>query len=99
MYFMCIQLNEFPQLIALRVLLWERTRWVAWQNEWVQKLGLPGKILNHSLRADAVTEMFNTGIPEKVIQDRSRHRSLDDLGKYESTSEKKIVCLPRAWPF
>ena len=29
--------------------------------------GVAGKKSNHSLRAYAVTEMFNAGIPEKVI--------------------------------
>ena len=50
---------------------------------------LPKKKNNHSLRAYAVTEMFNAGIPEKAIQDRSGHRSLDGLRKHESISEKQ----------
>ena len=33
--------------------------------------------------------MFQAGIPEKVIQDRTGHRSLDGLRKYERISEKQ----------
>ncbi len=30
---------------------------------------------NHSLRATAVTRMYNTGVPEKLIAEKSGHRS------------------------
>ena len=50
---------------------------------------IPGKKTNHSLRAYAASELFNAGIPEKVIQDRTGHRSLDGLRKYERISEKQ----------
>ena len=57
--------------------------------------GVSGNKTNHSLRAYAVTEMYNAGIPEKVIQDRSGHRSIDGLRKYEKISEqqKESACL------
>ena len=41
---------------------------------------------NHSLRATAMTRMFNQGVPEKVIADKSGHRSLDGLRAYEHPS-------------
>ena len=34
---------------------------------------------NHSLRATAMTRMYNNGVPEKVISEKSGHRSLDGL--------------------
>ena len=40
---------------------------------------IPGKKTNHSLRVYAASELFNAGIPEKVIQDPIGHRSLDGL--------------------
>ena len=40
-------------------------------------------------RAYAATELFTAGIPEKVIQDRTGHRSLDGLRHYERISEKQ----------
>ena len=56
--------------------------------------GISGNKSNHSLRAYAVTELFNAGVPEKVIQDRTGHRSLEGLRKYERISEeqKEIAC-------
>ena len=42
---------------------------------------------NHSLRATAVTRMYNTGVPEKLIAEKSGHRSLKALRAYERTSE------------
>ena len=43
---------------------------------------------NHSLRATAITHMFNCGVPEKVIAENSRHRSTKALQCYEKTSEE-----------
>ena len=54
-----------------------------------KEANIPGNKTNHSLRAYAATEMFHAGIPEKVIQDRTGHRSLDGLRKYETISEKQ----------
>ena len=48
--------------------------------------GLGLRYTNHSLRATAVTRMFNTGVPEKVIAEKSGHRSLKALRAYERTS-------------
>ena len=44
--------------------------------------GICGKT-NHSLRATGVTEMYLAGVPEKVIQERTGHRSLEGLRAYE----------------
>ena len=40
---------------------------------------------NHSLRATAMTRMFSTGVPEKVIAEKTGHRSLKALHFYERT--------------
>ena len=40
---------------------------------------------NHSLRATAATRMFSTGVPEKVIAEKTGHRSLKALCFYEHT--------------
>ena len=42
-------------------------------------IGISGKS-NHSLRASGATEMFKAGVPEKIIQERTGHRSLKLLG-------------------
>jgi hypothetical protein len=58
------------------------------------KAGIEGNLTNHSLRAYATTELFQAGIEEKVIQDRTGHRSLSGLRKYERISEiqKETAC-------
>ena len=41
------------------------------------------------MRAYAAIELFQAGVSEKVIQNRSGHRSLEGLRKYERTSEQQ----------
>ena len=41
-------------------------------------IGILGNKTNHSLRAYSATKLYNAGVPEKVIQDRTGHRSLED---------------------
>ena len=50
---------------------------------------IEGKKTNHSLRASGKNTLFQAGVSEKVIQDRSGHRSLDGLRKYERVSEEQ----------
>ena len=53
------------------------------------KASIEGNKTNHSLQTTGITNMFQTGISEKVIQDRSGHRFLDGLRKYERISEEQ----------
>ena len=50
-----------------------------------QKIGISGKS-NHSLRATGATRLFEANVPEKLIQERTGHRSLGALRQYEHTS-------------
>lgn len=45
-----------------------------------------GNKTNHSLRATGVSTLFQAGVPEKVIQQRSGHLSLDGLRQYQRTT-------------
>ena len=45
--------------------------------------GISGDKTNHSLRATAAMEMFRCGAPEKLIQERTGHRSIEALWSYE----------------
>ena len=45
--------------------------------------GISGHKINHSLCATAATEMFRRGAPEKLIQERTGHRSIEALHTYE----------------
>ena len=47
--------------------------------------GLGVHYTNHTLRATAVTRMYNTGVPEKHIAEKSGHKSLKALRVYERT--------------
>ena len=55
------------------------------------KAGVEGNKTNHSLRSFGVTSMFEENIPEKVIQERSGHRSITALRVYEKTTNKQMV--------
>ena len=46
-----------------------------------------GKKTNHSLRATGASELFKRGVPEKIVQERTEHRSLEALRTYERSSE------------
>ena len=52
-----------------------------------EKAGIGVRYTNHSLRATAVTRMYENGVPEKIISEKSGHRSLKALRTYEHTSE------------
>lgn len=54
-------------------------------------LGISGQYTNHSLRAYGSTSMFQVGVPEKLIQQRTGHRSIEALRQYEQTSESQLV--------
>ena len=51
--------------------------------------GINGNKTNHSLRATGATELYKRGVPEKLIQERTGHRSLESLRTYERTSEEQ----------
>ena len=51
--------------------------------------GIKGHKTNHSLRATAATEMFRCVAPEKLIQERNGHRSIEALRTYEHLEESQ----------
>ena len=51
--------------------------------------GIEGNITNHSLRAASATQMYDSGVPEKMIQERTGHRSLEALRMYERTNQSQ----------
>jgi len=53
--------------------------------------GITGNFTNHSLCAYGATTFFHAGVSEKLIQQRTGHRSLDALRQYEWTSEAQLV--------
>ena len=53
--------------------------------------GIEGNFTNHSLRAYGATKLFQSHVPEKLIQQRTGHRSLDALRLYERITESQLV--------
>ena len=47
---------------------------------------ISGHKTNHSLRATGASELFAAGVPEKIIKERTGHRSLEALHVYEHTT-------------
>ena len=45
--------------------------------------GIQGNKTNHSLRATGATQLFQAEVPEKIIQQRTGHRSLSAMRTYE----------------
>ena len=62
-------------------------------NDKVKKMckaaGIEGNKTNHSLRATGATQMYHSGVPEKIIQERTGHRSLEGLRSYERSNEQQ----------
>lgn len=54
-----------------------------------EEAGVSGRKSNHSLRVLGATTLFAAGVPERVIQARTGHASLDALRKYERVSKKQ----------
>ena len=50
---------------------------------------ISGHKTNYSLRATGATELYEAEVPEKIIQERTGHRSLECLRTYERTSDKQ----------
>ena len=44
---------------------------------------------NHSLRATGVSDLFQAGVPDKIIQERSGHLSMDGLRQQQRTTSEQ----------
>ena len=51
--------------------------------EMFTEAGVEERKTNHSLRAAGVSQLFEAGVDEKVIQSRSGHRRIESLRTYE----------------
>lgn len=54
-----------------------------------KQAGISGKKTNHSLRAASATQMYDSGVPEKLIQEKMGHQSLEALRMYERTNAEQ----------
>lgn len=58
-------------------------------NQACKRVGLEG-VSTHSFRRTALTQMSNAGIPLRIIQEISGHRTLDELYKYLEVKPEQI---------
>ena len=54
-----------------------------------RRVGIEG-VSTHSFRRTALTQMSNAGIPIRVIQEISGHRTLDELYKYLEVKQEQV---------
>ena len=52
-----------------------------------QVAGIEGYKMNHSLRATAATRLYQSGIDEQLVMERTGHRSLEGVRSYKRTSD------------
>ncbi len=50
---------------------------------------------NHSLRATSTTRLFASNVPERVIQEKTGHRSMAGLRAYERTTVEQEMNATR----
>ena len=70
-----------------------------------EEAGLSERKTNHSLRVTGATSLYSGGVPEREIQQRTGHCSLEALRKYERTAEEQhqaisnMLCSPDELPY
>ena len=48
---------------------------------------------NHSLRATAATRLYQSGVDEQLVMERTGHRSLENVRSYKRTSDTQCQAL------
>ena len=54
-----------------------------------KQAGITGFKTNHSLRATAATQLYQSGVEEQLVMERTGHRSLDGVRHYKRTSDEQ----------
>ena len=55
--------------------------------------GITGFKTNHSLRATAATRLYQSGVDEQLIMERTGHRSVEGVRSYKRTSDQQSEAL------
>ena len=55
--------------------------------------GIQGFKTNHSLRATATSRLYQSGVDEQLVMERTGHRSVEGVRSYKRTSEKQRQAL------
>ena len=64
-------------------------------SEMCKLANIPGHHTNHGLRATGATELYTAGVPEKIIQERTGHRSIESLRTCEHMSAKQQLAVSK----
>ena len=56
-----------------------------------EEAGIASAKTNHSLRVAGTSAMFDAGVPERIIQGRTGHRSLEALRMYERVTNQQEI--------
>ena len=57
--------------------------------------GISGQKTNHSLRVSGATSLFDAGVPERVIQQRTGHQSIEGLRIYERITDEQEMAVSK----
>ena len=57
--------------------------------------GIEKNATNHSLRSTGTSQLFCAGVPEKIIMQRTGHKSLDGVCAYERTSGEQQMAVSK----
>ena len=55
--------------------------------------GIGGYRTNHSLRATAATRLYQAGVDEQLVMEKTGHRSIEGVRSYKHTSEQQLQQL------
>ena len=58
-----------------------------------ESAGIEGFQTNHSLRASTATRLYQAGVDEQLIMERTGHRSIDGVRSYKRTSDEQRIVL------
>ena len=58
-----------------------------------QEAGISGYKTNHSLRATTATRLYQSGVDEQLVMERTGHRSLEGVRNYKRTSDMQREAL------
>ena len=58
-----------------------------------KEAGITGFKTNHSLRATTATRLYQLGVDEQLVMERTGHRNLDGVRHYKRTSDKQQEAL------
>ena len=58
-----------------------------------KEAGIPGYKTNHSLRATAATRLYESGVDEQLVMERTGHRSLEGVRSYKRTTDTQREAL------